>query len=375
MPTMLPAAPKTLGRLSDVFVSALGAITGESNRLGFNRVTKAIVILVDGLGSENLRSAGGHAPFLNAALRDSKSINTVFPSTTAAAITSFGVGSQPSDHGVFGYSVFDRSADQVRNLLSGWNEDFDPHEFQTLPSITETALKHNVDCFTVGPGEYAGSGFTKLNMGAAKYLAARTFDERIDQTLNIVRGKGRSLTYVYFPELDSIAHSSGAGSVDWLNKLEDLDAAIRVLVAQLPSDAGLILTADHGIVDVPMENQIYLDELDLENLLAVTGDPRNSFLYFEPGADIEAKQQTLAEQLQDSCHVVTAQQLSELGWLTNAIANAGFLPDLFVIANGVTACYHRGFAKPQSLRMVGQHGGISTAELSVPLIKQGAFKS
>ena len=358
-----------------MFVSALGAITGESNRLGFNRVTKAVVILVDGLGSENLRSTGGHAPFLNAGLRDSKSINTVFPSTTAAAITSFGVGAQPSKHGVFGYSVFDRTADQVRNLLSGWKEDFAPKEFQTLPSITETALKHNVDCFTVGPGEYAGSGFTKLNMGAAKYLAARTFDERVDQTLNIVRGKARSLTYVYFPELDSIAHSSGAGSVDWLNKLEDLDAVIKAMATQLPSDVGLILTADHGIVDVPMENQIYLDELDIENLLAVTGDPRNSFLYFEPGVDIEAKQQSLAEQLQGSCHVVTAQQLIEFGWLTNAIANADFLPDLFVIAKGATACYHRGFAKPQSLRMVGQHGGISTAELSVPLIKLGAFKS
>ena len=375
MPTMLPAAPKTLGRLSDVFISALGAITGESNRLGFKRVSKAVVVLVDGLGSENLRAAAGHAPFLNAALRESKSINTVFPSTTAAAITSFGVGLKPSAHGVFGYSVFDRSSNQVRNLLTGWGEDFQPGDFQTNPSVAEMTALHHVDSFTVGPGEYAGSGFTQLNMSAARYVAARSFDERVEETLEIVRGKSRSLTYLYFPELDSIAHASGAGSLEWLAKLEDLDAAIKSLTAQLPKDTGLLLTADHGIVDVPRENQILLDELEIPGLAAVTGDPRNTFLYFESDVSVVAVQEKLAAQLDDRCFVVSPQQLIELGWLGRSIANAQFLPDLFVISKTTTACYHRGFAKPQSLRMIGQHGGVSQAELSVPFLKMGAFKA
>ena len=370
---MLPAAPKTLGRLSDVFISALGAITGQSNRLGFKRASKAVVVLVDGLGSENLRAAAGHAPFLNAALRESKSINTVFPSTTAAAITSFGVGMVPSDHGVFGYSVFDRSVNQVRNLLTGWGDDFLPHDFQTNQSVTQVTASHNVDSYTVGPGEYEGSGFTQLNMDAAKYVAARSFDERVEETLKIVRGKSRSLTYLYFPELDSIAHASGAGSLEWLAKLEDLDAAIKSLTAELPKDTGLILTADHGIVDVPRENQIYLDDFEIPGLTAVTGDPRNCFLYFESGVSVETVAEKLAAELDDRCYVVSPQQLIDFGWLGRSIANAEFLPDLFVIAKTTAACYHRGFAKPQSLRMIGQHGGISQAELSVPLLKLGAF--
>ena len=358
-----------------MFISALGAITGESNRLGFKRASKAVVVLVDGLGSENLRAGAGHAPFLNAALRESKSINTVFPSTTAAAITSFGVGMVPSDHGVFGYSVFDRSVNQVRNLLTGWGDDFLPNEFQTNPSVTQVTALHNVDSYTVGPGEYEGSGFTQLNMDAAKYVAARSFDERVGETLKIVRGKSRSLTYLYFPELDSIAHASGAGSLEWLAKLEDLDAAIKSLTAQLPKDTGLILTADHGIVDVPRENQIYLDEFEIPGLTAVTGDPRNCFLYFESGVSVETVAEKLAAELDDRCYVVSPQQLIDLGWFGRSIANAEFLPDLFVIAKTTAACYHRGFAKPQSLRMIGQHGGISQAELSVPLLKLGAFKA
>ena len=375
MPTMLPSAPKTLGRLSDVFISALGSITGKSNRLGFPKASKVCVILVDGLGSENLRSAAGHAPFLNAALKSSKSINTVFPSTTASAITSFGVGASPSEHGVLGYSVLDRKTNQVRNLLTGWDESFPPSDFQRLESVSQSALDNGVQVFTVGPGEYSDSGFTKLNMSASKYIPARSFDERLEAVRSIWAGKSPSLTYLYFPELDSIAHSHGAGSKEWLTKLEDLDAAIKSLVSSLPKDSGLLLTADHGIVDVPKENQILLDEIDIPQLIAVTGDPRNAFLYFEPGASLTAIRDGLEEKLAGRVIVSTVSELIEAGWLAADIANPEYLPDLYLISTSNFACYHRAFCKPQSLRMIGQHGSISQAELSVPLLKFGSFQN
>ena len=372
---MLPAAPKTLGRLSDVFLSALGAITGKSNRLGFAKANKVCVILVDGLGSENLRAAAGHAPFLNAALKSSKSINTVFPSTTASAITSFGVGAPPSLHGILGYSVYDRKAGQVRNLLTGWDDDFAPSTFQKLQTVSDSALESGVQPFTVGPAEYEDSGFTKVNMSASKYVPARTFGERIEAVRTIVAGRQPSLTYLYFPELDSIAHAHGVGSVEWLTKLEDLDASIKSLVGNLPKDCGALLTADHGIVDVPKENQVLLDELDIPGLVSVTGDPRNTFLYFEAGVDLTSAKGLLAEKLGARAVVASVADLQATGWLTDEIENPQFLPDLYIIATGNYAFYHRAFCKPQSLRMVGQHGSISQAELSVPLIKFGCFQS
>jgi predicted AlkP superfamily pyrophosphatase or phosphodiesterase len=370
---MLPAAPKTLGRLSDVFISALGSITGKDNRLGLKRTQRVCVVLVDGLGSENLRNAAGHAPFLNAALKQHKSINTVFPSTTAAAITSFGIGAPPSEHGVFGYSVFDRKSKVVRNLLTGWSAEFPPEKFQKLPSITSVARQADVKAYTVGPGEYEGSGFTKLNMGQAQYLPARSFDERVVATRAILATKSKSLTYLYFPELDSIAHSAGAGSIEWLNKIEELDVAIKNLVSDLSSESAVLLTADHGIVDVLREQQTYLDELQVTGLLAVTGDPRNSFLYFDEGVDVANQQRQLQEQIGDKAIVCTSNDLIKQGWLGPNVENEDFLPDLFVISQPGTAVYHRDFAKPQSLRMIGQHGGISQAELSVPLLKFGAY--
>ena len=371
---MLPAAPKTLGRLSDVFISALGSITGKANRLGFAKSNKVCVILVDGLGSNNLRTAGGHAPFLNAALKGSKSINTVFPSTTASAITSFGVGATPSRHGILGYSVYERESGLTRNLLTGWGEGFEASTFQKLQTVSDMAVQSGVQSFTVGPGEYAGSGFTQLNMSAANYVPAKSFEDRIEAVKTILASRHASLTYLYFPELDSIAHSYGVASTEWLTKLEDLDAAIKSLAVSLPKDCGLVVTADHGIVDVPQENQVLLDELEIPHLLAVTGDPRNTFLYFEPETDVEATKTLLEEQLENKAVVATVQELQDAGWLSADIENSVFLPDLYLIALSNFACYHRSFCKPQSLRMVGQHGSVSQTELSVPLIKFGSLQ-
>ena len=356
-----------------MFVSALGAITGKSNRLGFKPATRVCVILVDGLGAENIRRGAGHAPFLNAALKGSKSVNTVFPTTTAAAITSFGLGAQPGIHGVFGYSVYERSTNKVRNLLSGWDSEFTPADFQQLPSVASSAAEHGVKAYTVGPAEYSDSGFTNLNMSGAEYRPAKTFDERVSETKAILSAKHKSLTYLYFPELDSIAHAYGVNSTAWLTKLEDLDAAFRELVSDLPNGAAVVLTADHGVVDVQYENQILLDEFELTGLLSVTGDPRNCFLYFESQSDAAVAKAKLADQLEGRAMVCTPLELKAAGWLSHEVANGEFLPDLFVISEEGYACYHRGFAKPQSLKMVGQHGGISQTELSVPLLKFGEF--
>ena len=372
MPTMLPAAPKSLGRLSDVFISALGAITGKNNRLGFNSARSACVVLIDGLGSNNLRHAGGHAPFLNSLLAESKGINTVFPSTTAAAITSFGSAKRPGEHGVLGYSVFDRENNTVRNLLSGWSDDFSPEQFACSPSVADLARASNVDCYVVGPSDYKGSGFSELSMSGSTYLSADNHDEASEIVLSLLKKNSKTLIYWYFPELDQAAHAYGVNSDIWLERLELVDATFKKLNALIPKDAGLLITADHGIVDVPAEGQIMLDEFNLPGIIAVTGDPRNTFLYFDNLANAQASVETLRDRLTGRVIVATAEELVAKGWYSADVEKT-FMPDLFLISEGKNACYHRHFAKPQSLRMIGQHGSISADELIVPLLKLGKF--
>jgi predicted AlkP superfamily pyrophosphatase or phosphodiesterase len=358
-----------------VFASALGAITGVDNRLNLKRVKRACVILVDGLGTKNLEFRAGHAPFLVTALKQNPSIHCGFPSTTATSISSFATGLSAGQHGMVGYQVFDRETQKPLNLLTGLGGDYPPRSWQSQPTVSEAAVAAGVPIFVVGPAEYEGSGFSQATMPGAVYVGAKSFDERVSATQKLLHNYPLALIYLYFPELDQRAHAFGSKSVEWLEKLEDLDAAVKQLSGGIPKDAGLLLTADHGIIDVRHDRQIYLDDYQelLPGLVSVGGDPRVLFVYFDSQPsenDLESLQLALGSR------VIVAQKndIIDAGWYGNVQEHvAARMPDVFLIANGETALYHRAFAKSKSMQMIGQHGALSQEELTVPLLKLGAF--
>lgn len=387
MPTMLPAVPKTIGRLSDVFASCLGAITGEDNRLALPAAEKVVAVLVDGLGTVNIRAAAGHAPFLNRGITASKAINAGFPTTTAASITSFATGLSAGQHGIVGYKVLDPETQQPVNQLTGWSKEISALKWQPNQTIAEKAQLSGVAAYAVGPSEYENSGFTALTMRGAKYLPADSLHERVDTTLSLLASSKSTLIYFYVPELDQKAHAFGVNSPQWLQELENLESAMSKLSSALTdkrfNKSGAVLTADHGIIDVPRENHIYLDELTLPNLKLVAGDPRANYLYLadhidEEGALAEAdklQRQLDATKLGRGARVLTRQQVIEAKWFGAQVTEVAKsrMPDLFAIAVARTALYHRDFAPAKSLKMIGQHGSISAEEFSIPLIKFGAL--
>src|SRR5699024_2803461 len=92
-----------------------------------------------------LERYSAHAPFLRSVLRRQSSklteMTTVYPSTTAAALTTLGTGLLPGQHGIVGYEVFDPQRQVVVNQLGGWDERTQPEKWQTSPSIFEQ-LQH-----------------------------------------------------------------------------------------------------------------------------------------------------------------------------------------------------------------------------------------
>ena len=361
-----------------MFVSALGSITGFDNRLKLPRANSACVVLVDGLGSFNLKANAGHAPFLAKQLEANGSIHCGFPSTTAASITSLGTGLSAGEHGIIGYQVANPEDGKVLNLLTGWGVGVDANEWQPNSTVNETATAAGVEALVIGPPEYDGSGFSVASMRGAKYVAAKTFEERISKSLEALSSKQQTLVYLYFPELDQRAHAFGADSTQWREKLEDLDAAIKQLATSLPKNAGLLLTADHGIIDVARDKHIYLDEHSdhLGGLTAVGGDPRVLFLYFKSMSieDVDSRARSLQEAIGAAVRVLTKSQIVASGWYGQVSVPAlARMPELFVVTIGAWALYHRDHAKPKSLNMIGQHGSISPEELTVPLLRFGAF--
>ena len=100
--------------------------------------SSAVVFVVDGLGALQLRAHAGHARLLAPRMGKKDVARSVFPSTTAAALTSLLTGEWPGRHGLVGYSVLDASRDVLINQLSGWEkEGIDPATWQRVPTVFE----------------------------------------------------------------------------------------------------------------------------------------------------------------------------------------------------------------------------------------------
>jgi len=366
---MLPSVPKSFGRLSEANLSAFLALQGKQNPLGLAARQSYAVILIDGLGVSNIKAAGAHAGFLNQKLANSKTLFSGFPTTTATSLASLATGTNNGSHAFIGYRVYDRSKSMRINLLNDLGADFPPRTYQDLETISETATEAGFSLSTVGPSEYADSGFTKATMPASRYLPAKTIEERFALTRRELSVPG-SLVYLYVPELDQLAHRFGVNSNKWLETIEDLDSAVSKFAANLPKGAGAILTADHGVIDVDKSDHIYLEELSsLQDVLMIGGDPRAGYLYFESGTDLVSKRKQISEELTGLVDVASVSELVEAGWFEELSATAQKIaPDLVLLPKGNRVVYHRSFAKQKSMEMIGQHGGMTKAEWEIPLL-------
>lgn len=354
-----------------MFSSALASVIGSGqNRLRLAKVNHAVVILVDGLGFENLVESKGYARFLGSKL--GHSIRCEFPSTTATSLTGLATGMRSNRHGVIGYSVYDRGTATPMNLLTGWDSPAEASSFKKVQTISESAQE--VLIRVIGPGVYEGSGFSALTMPGAQYLAAESIEDRFSTLARIDSGK--SLTYLYVPELDQLAHRFGVESVQWLNALEELDQQLSKFASRIPSNMGLIVTADHGIIDVPDESHVYLDLFNWyqQGVIQTAGDPRCNFVYLQENANAEDIKQKMIQEFGNRAFICDVDELRDSGWADWSPSEfESYVPDLLIIWQSNAVGYDRRIAKPQHLKMIGQHGGISDRETRIPLIKLGAF--
>jgi hypothetical protein len=369
-PLMLPAAPKDVGRLSDVLVSALASVGGNfENRLRLPKVKHSVVVLVDGLGYENLQQASGYARFLNSKL--GSSIRCEFPSTTATSLTGLATGTRSGVHGIIGYSVYDRTRTLQKNLLTGWDSAIHAAEFKTQPTLSE--LSEEITIRVIGPAVYESSGFTELTMKDAEYLAAETVADRFAALDEVLKSSDGTVTYLYVPELDQAAHKFGVSSDQWLHLLEELDMIVNRFSSKLAGNVGVLLTADHGVLDVSQSNHVYLDEHSWyeSQVEHTSGDPRCNFVYLRNGVNAQEFINQAQETFGKAAYVCTNSQLIDAGWVVEG--SSEYSPDVYLIWNDAQVAYDRRFSKPNYLKMIGQHGGISDIEMRIPLVRMGKY--
>ncbi|MGA1811680.1 nucleotide pyrophosphatase/phosphodiesterase family protein [Frondihabitans sp. 4ASC-45] len=389
MSTMVPARDPSAWSLADVLPSCVAALRGVENRLGFAPARQVVVLIVDGLGSSALKQRAGYARTLAAAATP---LFCGFPTTTASSIATITTGVLPGEHGLVGYSVLDPEHDRVVKQLSGWDSRMDPATWQRVPTIFERATAEkstetsagsdgspgqNIRAFAIGPSRYAHSGLTKAILRGAEYRSAESVEARFEAAGAVLREAAPSLSYVYVPELDVAGHKYGWESPQWSAALELVDSQLRTLVSGLKRDQAVVVTADHGMVDInPAKHVLYGHRPELvEGVRHFAGEPRCLQLHFEPGLDDEARSRLVAawhESEDARSWVVTRDEAIEAGWFGPVDASVRpRIGDLLVAARKGIAYY--ADADVRGRGMVGQHGSWSAEESQVPLARFGAF--
>ncbi len=374
---MLPAPRGDTPSLADVLTSSAAALRAEPNPLGLPAVRSAAVLLVDGLGMTALQHRAGHARRLLAAIPSAGGvIESGFPTTTASALATLTTGRSAGEHGLVGYSAIDRAGDRVVNQLTGWDEGMRPRDWQPVPTVFEHASAEGIDAIVVGAERYRDTGFTEAVLRGARFEARRSIAERVARGVELLRGSERRLVYVYIPELDMAGHADGVQSPHWTTRLDELDAALRPLDGAVPADAGVLLTADHGMLDVAPHRRLVLgaDDPLWHGIRHVAGEPRCLHLGLEDPEQAQSVRDRWLEAEGGRSWVVTREEAVAAGWF-GAVSAAALtrIGEVVVAARAQVAYYDARTATDRSLAMVGQHGSFSPDELRVPLARWGAF--
>ncbi|HLS78952.1 MAG TPA: alkaline phosphatase family protein [Nocardia sp.] len=375
------AAPRYgTGSLSDVLPSVLAClgVPGEDDRLGLDlRADRVCVLLVDGLGAELLARHAEVAPFLSG-LAD-RPLTAGFPSTTATSLSSLGIGAPPGEHGIVGYLMHVPGHEGLVNPLR-WQlrgaepaptrdlrTELVPERFQPRPTAFERAAAAGVSVGQVAPMYQAGSGLTRAALRGNEFRPSFSSGDLVDGAITALRAGDRSLVYAYHGELDTTGHVRGTASDAWLLELAHVDRLAAAIAERLPPDAALLVTADHGMVD--MADPVDFDAAPAlrAGVRTLGGEARARHVYTEAGAAAEVAA-AWRETLGADFEVLDRAAAIGRGWFGPVVTPeaAARIGDLVVAARGERGIVRRA-AEPLEAAMIGQHGSLTSAELDIPL--------
>jgi len=176
---------------------------------------------------------------------------------------------------------------------------------------------------------------------------------------------GEPFVYAYYDGVDKIAHEHGLGE-HYRSELATVDFLVDRLVAALPAGAALVVTADHGQIDVGPNVEVIGQEL-MAGIRYFSGEGRFRWLHTRPGAtdDVMA---AATERYRESTWVVTRDQAVDEGWFGGPLRSGVTerLGDVALVPHAPIAFLDPADTGETSLQ--ARHGSLTPAEMLVPLL-------
>ena len=321
---------------------------------------QVVLLVVDGLGWEQLRERATSAPTL--AALEGGPITTVAPSTTSTALTSIATGLTPGEHGILGYRV--DIGGEVLNMLRWTTAKGDarqrivPRDLQPQRAFLGQAVP------VVSKVELQNSAFTEAHL-----LGGRPRGWRVPSNLAVevsaLLAAGERFVYAYYDGIDKVAHEHGFGA-HYDAELRSVDRIVGDILDSLPAEAVLCVTADHGQVHVGGNVRSPAPEV-LALTRTQSGEGRFRWLHARPGAADELLSAAQAAHSAEAW-VVSREHVLDEGWFgpyaSSVIARR--LGDVALVARDPISFDDPADSGPFAL--VCRHGSLTSAEMYVPFV-------
>ncbi|HPD99732.1 MAG TPA: alkaline phosphatase family protein [Bacillota bacterium] len=203
-----------------------------------------VLYLVDAMGIEILRKHKNEAKFLLS--KNIDELTTVFPSTTVAATTTAITGLPPVNTAWIGWQQY--VAEEDKNVIFFLNQDYynEEHKFNYNVSEKYAQIKKIYERIeNYNPNVMTHEVFPEFRVKEHK-----TILDQVNTVLQISKNGKTNFIYAYWDKLDTYLHEYGTQSDIVKNHVDEIDKAMQVLSNNLSEDSVVIITADHGQVDV-----------------------------------------------------------------------------------------------------------------------------
>jgi hypothetical protein len=334
---------------------------------------KVVLLTIDGLGYNFLQKYGRDS-FL--AKHCVGKISSTFPTTTAAAEMALETGVAPLQHAITGWNMYLKELGTVSRVLL-----FEPRwgkcnfsgagiEYQTIFDENKVAEKINSSSSLVMPRIVADSYKPFVKKELLLYDDLEGMVRRIKKAAGL---PGRRYIFSYWLELDKICHKLGCKSAAVRDHFWAVDAAVAGLAEYLAA-AGtcLVVTADHGLIDIPATGRVILNR-DFPEIydclsLPLCGDTRAPYCYIKNGRTAEFKK--LVREKLGFCRLRKSSDFIKNGMFGLGKPN----PRIFErVGDYILVCDNGHLVRDYVMgeiptQMEGFHGGMSADEMFVPLI-------
>ncbi len=370
---MVPVLPDFEGAcIANVVPALLGRGDADGTRPGWlpsaaGAARQVVLLVVDGLGWEQLRARPQLAPTLTASEGIDAPITSVAPSTTACALTSITTGRLPYEHGILGYRL--AVDEEILNVLRWTTASCPPRDarrttparrFQPFPSFPGAPGPVPV----VSRDEFGGTGFTAAHLGNSPLHGYKVPSSLPLEVGRLLRA-GEPFVYAYYDGIDKVAHGTGLGD-HYDVELRAVDRLVADLATELPPGAVLVVTADHGQIEVGPRLELLGREV-MSSVRFLSGEGRFRWLHARDGAAADLLD-TVGERYGGTSWVLGRDQLIEEGLFGGRPSRdlVGRLGDVALLPRDPIA-----FIDPADTgesRLQSRHGSLTSDEMLVPLV-------